>query len=167
MTIILQPIVYIPHEQITHLPTLLVQFHKGAPWPINPLEKEKEKELGQTKQAEPPLPPLCHKAYTYRHSGAPAYIECVVGCIGQMNLVKSFAWHSYCRLAEVHFDMIIPLQFDDRLQESLKHCRAAQKLMRVVLDEVRVRDELDERCACAFVCVYVCAYVLEIGRAHV
>eukprot|EP00967_Tisochrysis_lutea_P063223 scaffold81483_cov15-Tisochrysis_lutea.AAC.1 len=39
------------------------------------------------------------------------------------------------RLAEVHFDMIIPLQFDDRVPEALSHCRSAQKLMRMAKDE--------------------------------
>ncbi|KAF5837444.1 hypothetical protein DUNSADRAFT_4360 [Dunaliella salina] len=43
------------------------------------------------------------------------------------------------RLAEVHFDMIIPLQFDDRVPEALSHCRSAQKLMRVTKDELTTK----------------------------
>ena len=38
--------------------------------------------------------------------------------------------------------MIIPLQFDDRVQEALSHCRSAQKLMHAVKSEVSVQMRL-------------------------
>jgi len=53
------------------------------------------------------------------------------------------------RLAEAHFYIILPLQFDDRVQEALSHCRAAQRLMRGVKDEVC----LCHACLCVCVCV--------------